>query len=36
MYGMEFRDRDMRVVLDSLISYPPAGERIDLIFPTSA
>jgi hypothetical protein len=36
MYGMEFRDRDMRVVLDSLISYPPAGERIDLISPTSA
>ncbi len=36
MYGMEFRERDMRVVLDSLDAYPTAGERIDLISPTSA
>ena len=36
MYGMEFRERDMRVVRDSLESYPPSGERIDLISPASA
>lgn len=36
MYGMEFRERDMRVVLDSLEAYPRSGERIDLISPTSA
>lgn len=36
MYGMEFRERDMRVVLDSLETYPAEGEKIPLISPTSA
>ena len=36
MYGIEFRAREMQGVLESLESYPPEGEWIDLIAPTSA
>lgn len=36
MYGVEFRDRDMRVVLDSLETYPGADESIELLAPTTA
>jgi hypothetical protein len=36
MYGVGFRESDMRVVMDSLSSYPAASDLIDLLPPTRA
>lgn len=35
MYGMEFREADMKIVWDSMKSYPPAEARIALLPPTT-
>ena len=36
MYGVGFRESDMKVVLDSLASYPPESDSIALLPPTLA
>lgn len=36
MYGVGFRESDMRVVMDSLSTYPSASDLIDLLPPTRA
>jgi hypothetical protein len=36
MYGVGFRESDMKVVLDSLASYPAESDSIALLAPTLA
>ena len=36
MYGVGFRESDMRVVMDTLSTYPEAADSIDLLPPTLA
>jgi hypothetical protein len=36
MYGVGFRESDMKVVMDSLAGYPAASDTLDLLPPTLA
>ena len=36
MYGVGFRESDMKVVMDSLAGYPALSDTIDLLPPTLA